>query len=208
MFIWDGRCISRPCTCLPFLVISMLSPEIFLSLTIFVARIGETSLETIRMVYVTRGHPYLSAGIGAVKVAIWLLSTGLVITNLDNLWGITAYIAGYGIGTVIGMQLEEKISIGSVVVRIITTETTSSLMERLSRMGYGLTRLEGSGCFSSSVTVLLTIVPRRKLGQLLDVLKREYPDVLFTVEDVRKASEGVRLFHGTRSRWLERFFGW
>ncbi|MCC7469197.1 MAG: hypothetical protein IT504_08415, partial [Burkholderiaceae bacterium] len=55
-----------------------------LPLTIFIARIVETSLETIRTVYVARGHKYLAAGIGVGKIAIWLLSTGLVLTNLDN----------------------------------------------------------------------------------------------------------------------------
>ena len=185
----------------------MFSPEI-LPLIIFVARIAETSLETIRTVYVARGHPYLAAGIGVVKVAIWLLSTGLVITNLGNLWGVVAYIAGYGIGTVIGMDIEDRISIGRVVVRIISASDPSPLMDRLSLMGYGITRLEGSGYFSSDVSVLLMVVPRGELPRLLDVLKEEHPDVLYTVEDVRKASETDRTFHGARSRWLTRFFGW
>jgi uncharacterized protein YebE (UPF0316 family) len=179
-----------------------------LPLVIFAARIGETSLETIRTVYVTRGHPYLAAGIGVVKVAIWLLSTGLVITNLDNFWGIVAYVAGYGIGTVIGMDIEDRISIVSVVVRIISAADPFPLMNHLSLMGFGITRIEGSGCFSSNVAVLLMVVPRRELPRLLAVLKQEYPDVLYTVEDVRKASDANRTYFGVRSGWLTRFFGW
>jgi uncharacterized protein YebE (UPF0316 family) len=186
----------------------MIPPELILPVTIFIAKIVETSLETIRTVYVTRGHKYLAAGIGVVKMAIWLLSTGLVLTNLDNIGGIIAYIAGYGIGTVLGMEIEDRISLGDVVVRIISVKDPQPLITRLSGMGYGITRLEGSGAFASSVAVLLMVVPRKALDQLVTLLRNEYPDLLYTVEDVRKASEGGKIFHGKESSWISRFFGW
>ncbi len=190
-------------------MISLVSPEILLPLTILIARIIETSLETIRMIYITRGHQYLAAGIGVVKVAIWLLSTGLVLTNLQNIAGIVAYIAGYGIGTIIGMELESRISIGSVVVRVISTKDPAPFMEKAAKMGYGMTRLHGTGYFSSSeVTVLLMVVPRIELGQLLNLITTDFPDLLFTVEDIRKASESGTLFYGRRGGWIARFFGW
>ena len=186
----------------------MTSPDILIPLTIFLARLAETSLETIRTVYISRGYQYLSAGVGVIKVAFWLLSTGLVLTNLNNIWGILAYITGYGVGTIIGMEIEERISIGNVVVRIISGKDPQSLMTRLKGMGYGVTRLEGSGYFSPEVSVLLMIVPRKELSLILEILKNEYPDLLYTVEDVRKASDGGKIFHGKRSKWLTRFFGW
>lgn len=190
-------------------MISITSPEVLLPLTILVARIIETSLETIRMIYITRGHQYLSAGIGMVKVGIWLLSTGLVLTNLSNIAGIVAYIAGYGIGTIIGMEIESRISIGSVVVRVISTKDPAPFMEKAAKMGYGMTRLHGTGYFSSSeVTVLLMVVPRIELSRLLTMITTDFPDLLFTVEDIRKASESGALFYGKHSRWIARFFGW
>lgn len=63
----------------------MTEPALWFPLIILVARIFETSLETIRTIYINRGHTNLAAGIGVIKVAIWLLSTGLVLTNLQNL---------------------------------------------------------------------------------------------------------------------------
>jgi uncharacterized protein YebE (UPF0316 family) len=185
----------------------MISPEI-LPLVIFVARVVETSLETIRMIYITRGHQYLAAGIGVIKVAIWLLSTGLVLTNLQNIAGIVAYIAGYGVGTIIGMELENRISIGSVVVRVISRGDPATFMEKAAGMGFGITRLEGSGYYDSAVAVLLMVLPRVELPRLLAVLHDDFPDLLFTVEDVRKASESGRIYYGKSSGWISRFFGW
>lgn len=185
----------------------MPDPSLLLPLIILVARIVETSLETIRTIYINRGHTNLAAGIGVVKVAIWLLSTGLVLTNLDNILGIIAYIAGYAIGTIIGMHLEEKISIGSVVVRVFVPDDPLPLMNKFGEMGYGITRLEGTGYLSSPVAILFMVVPRGELKALLAILKDQYPQLLYTVEDIRKGSEESRIFHGSRRPWWLRFFG-
>lgn len=180
---------------------------LLLSLVILVARIVETSLETIRTIYINRGHSHLAAGIGVVKVAIWLLSTGLVLTNLQNILGIFAYIAGYAIGTIIGMQIEERISIGSVVTWVFIPGDPLPLMKRFGEMGYGITRLEGTGYLSSPVAVLFMVVPRVELKALIKVLNEEYPHLLYTVEDIRKGSEESRIFHGKHTPWWLRFFG-
>jgi uncharacterized protein YebE (UPF0316 family) len=170
--------------------------DLALPAIILVARIVETSAETIRTVYVTRGHKYLASGIGAGKVAIWLLSTGLVLTNLANIPGILAYIAGYGIGTVAGMEIEDRISLGNVVVRIISPKDPEPLIEHVCRLGYGITRLAGSGRSTSQVSVLLMVVPRKELGQLLSLLQKNYPDLLFTVEDVRILHDHGPIYFG------------
>ncbi|OPX71244.1 MAG: hypothetical protein A4E38_01085 [Methanoregulaceae archaeon PtaB.Bin108] len=185
----------------------MTEPGLWLPLIILVARIVETSLETIRTIYINRGHTNLAAGIGVVKVAIWLLSTGLVLTNLQNLWGVLAYVAGYAIGTVIGMRLEERISIGSVVVRVFVPGDPLPVMNRFGGMGYGITRLDGTGYLSSEVALLFMVVPRANLKELLGILKNEYPHLLYTVEDIRKGSEESRIFHGRKKSLILRFFG-
>jgi uncharacterized protein YebE (UPF0316 family) len=176
-------------------------------LLILIARIVETSLETIRTIYIARGHADLAACIGIIKTGIWLLSTGLVLTNLSDYWNLFAYLAGYGIGTLLGMEIEKMISLGHVIVRLITPEDPQPLIVHLAGLGYGMTRIEGSGSFSNTVTIILMIVPRPELGRLLNILSKEYPAILYTVEDVRNITEGAKIFHhDTKSRILG-FFG-
>lgn len=176
-------------------------------LLILVARIVETSLETIRTIYIARGHANLAACIGITKTGIWLLSTGLVLTNLSDYWNLFAYLAGYGLGTLLGMEIEKMISLGHVIVRLITPDDPQPLIANLSGLGYGMTRIEGSGSFSNTVAIIFMIVPRPELGRLMVILSRDYPSVLYTVEDVRNIREGAKIFHhDTRSRILG-FFG-
>jgi hypothetical protein len=51
------------------------------------------------------------------------------------------------------------------------------------------------------------IVPRSELGRLLVVLSRNYPDVLYTVEDVRNIKEGAKIFHKDEKNRILGFFG-
>jgi hypothetical protein len=105
------------------------------------------------------------------------------------------------------MEIEKMISLGHVIVRLITSDDPHPLIVHLAGLGYGMTRIEGSGSFSNTVTIILMIVPRPELGRLLNILSKEYPAILYTVEDVRNIREGAKIFHhDTKSRILG-FFG-
>ena len=114
---------------------------------ILIARIVETSLETVRTIYINRGHANLSACIGIVKTGIWLLSTGIVLTNFSDYLNLFAYLAGYGIGTLLGMEIEKMISLGHVIVRLITAADPQPLITELATLGYGMTRIRHQGVF-------------------------------------------------------------
>ena len=173
---------------------------------ILIARIIEAALETLRTIYISKGHANLSACVGIVKTGIWLISTGLVITNLTDYWNLFAYLAGYGIGTLLGMQIENMISIGHVIVRLIAPGDAKDIVASLSTLGYGMTRIEGQGSFST-VTIIFMIVPRTELGRLLSVISKEYPDILYTIEDVRNIKDGARIFYKDPRRRILGFFG-
>ena len=55
-----------------------IAPEIFgmvtiIPLVILIARIAEAALETIRTIYISKGHANLAACVGIVKTGIWLI---------------------------------------------------------------------------------------------------------------------------------------
>ena len=176
-------------------------------MVILIARIFEAALETIRTIYISKGHANLAACVGIVKTGIWLISTGLVLTNLTDFWDLFAYLAGYGIGTLLGMQIENVISIGHVIVRLILPGDPEPIISNLSTLGYGMTRIEGQGSFTNTVSIIFMIVPRTELGRLLGVISKEYPDILYTIEDVRNIKDGARIFYKDPRRRILGFFG-
>jgi uncharacterized membrane-anchored protein YitT (DUF2179 family) len=99
------------------------------------------------------------------------------------------------------------ISIGHVIVRLITPEDPQPLITNLARLGYGMTRIEGHGSFSNTVAIIFMIVPRTELGRLLGIISKEYPDLLYTIEDVRNIKDGARIFYKDPRRRILSFFG-
>ena len=110
-------------------------------------------------------------------------------------------------GLVLGMQIENIISIGYVIVRLITPGDPQPLITHLSTLGYGMTRIEGTGGFSHTVNIIFMIVPRTELALLLGIISRDYPDLLYTIEDVRNIKDGARIFYKDPKRRILSFFG-
>jgi uncharacterized protein YebE (UPF0316 family) len=51
---------------------------------IFLARVIDVSLGTIRVIFVSRGYKLLAAAAGFWEVLIWLLAIGQIMKNLSN----------------------------------------------------------------------------------------------------------------------------
>ena len=70
-----------------------------------------------------------------------------------------------------------------------------------------MTRIEGSGSFTHTVSIIFMIVPRMELSQLLQILSKEYPDLLYTIEDVRNVKVGAKIFYKDPKSRILSFFG-
>jgi uncharacterized protein YebE (UPF0316 family) len=163
---------------------------VVLPLLIFCARICDVSLGTIRVIFVSRGYRYLAPVLGFFEISIWLMAIGQIMRNLNNWTAYLAYAAGFALGTYVGISLEERLSIGTVIVRVITKRDCTPLIDRLKRENYGITLHDAEGA-DGPVTILFTIVNRQDLPHVVGIIKEFNPHAFYSVEDVRHASEGV-----------------
>jgi uncharacterized protein YebE (UPF0316 family) len=170
------------------------SPEIFayviLPVLIFCARICDVTLGTIRVIFISKGIKYLAPIIGFFEVIIWLLAIGQVMNNLTSIVSYLAYGAGFAAGTYVGMVIEEKISIGLVIVRIITRDDPTPLLQCLRSGNYGVTSIDGEGS-TGPVKVIFTIVRRQDLSRVIGIIKQFNPKAFYSVEEVKSVAEGV-----------------
>ena len=114
---------------------SVITPGVFafviVPVLIFLARVCDMSLDTIRVIFMSKGIQYLPAVIGFFEVIIWLVAIGQVMNNLTNVVCYIAYGAGFATGTIVGMAIEERLSLGLTSVRIITKEDPGGLVQLL-----------------------------------------------------------------------------
>jgi uncharacterized protein YebE (UPF0316 family) len=181
---------------------SLITPEIFafviVPVLIFLARVCDMSLDTIRVIFVSKGIRYLPAIVGFFEVIIWLVAIGQVMNNLTNVVCYLAYGAGFATGTIIGMAIEERLSLGLAIVRIITDEDPAGLIRVLRSHDYGVTVLDAEGG-KGRVKVIFTIIKRQDLQHVVAIIKNFNPDAFYSVEDVKAVAEGVFPSHNSHA---------
>lgn len=163
---------------------------ILIPVLIFLARIGDQSIGTLRIIFVSKGYKVIGPLLGFFEVIIWLLAIGQIMQHLNNVWCYLAYGAGFATGNYIGMLLEERISLGTVLVRVIPKKDTTALVKTLIGEGFGVTHFDAEGA-KGPVKIVLTIVKRKQLPLVTGIINQHNPNAFFTIEEIKRVSEGV-----------------
>lgn len=164
--------------------------SLILPLIIFLARITDVSIGTIRVILISRGSRFISAGLGFFEVLIWLVVTGQVMQNLESPLSFIAYAAGFAAGNFVGVTIEGKMALGFVLVRIVAQHDATKLAEHLRGDNYGVTMQEALGA-QGEVKLLFTVVARKDLNKIVSTVQKFNPKAFMTIEDVRGVSDGV-----------------
>ena len=161
-----------------------------LPLLIFLARIADVSIGTVRIIFVSRGLKYLAPIVGFFEVLIWLLAMGQIMKNLSSPICYIAYAGGFAMGNFVGMWMVEKLSMGVVIVRIVTKMDATELVERMKSADYGVTCIDGYGT-TGQVKVIFTIVSRREVKRLTDMINQFNPQAFYSIEEVNSVEKGI-----------------
>lgn len=161
----------------------------WLALAIFLLRIGDVSLGTVRTISIFRGHRVLAAFIGFFEVLIWLTAVGQVLRHLDHWYLVIAYAGGFAAGNIVGIAVEAALAMGDAVVRVISPNREVHLAQVLRTADYFVTDLEGHGEKALPVEVLFVVTKRRNLARLVALIEKADPFAFCTVEDVRRVRE-------------------
>jgi uncharacterized protein YebE (UPF0316 family) len=148
-------------------------------------------METIRVIYISRGIKYLAPIIAFFEIVIWLLAMEVVMQDLANIANFMAFALGFAIGTYVGLVIEEKLSIGMVILRIVTTdESNEEIVSFMESENYGITTLDATGS-RGSVKMILSLVNRTDVTRITQHIQATNPHAFFSIEDVRYVNQGV-----------------
>jgi len=180
---------------------------VILPLLIFFSRIVDVTLDTLRIVFISKGDKYYAPILGFFEVLIWLIAITRIMQNLDNVACYIAYAAGFAAGNYIGLIIEERLAFGVQMFRIITQKEATSLIKSLSEKGYGVTSIEAKGN-SGLVHVIFSVVKRTESQKIIELINRFNPNAFYSIEDVRHINENNEpLKKGSNKsiiRWLRK----
>ena len=122
-------------------------------LYIFICKILENSIGTLRMIIVSNGKKIEGAILNFILSFIWIISTSLVVLN-NNIYKILIFAIGSLIGSYMGSILEEKIALGNNMLFVVSKEYKK------------ISKLENTYLINKDI--LMIMVKRKKRKEIID----------------------------------------
>jgi uncharacterized protein YebE (UPF0316 family) len=172
--------------------------DIFLeALLIFGLRVLGIAVSTLSTLMTVQGRKVYAVAAGFVSSLVYVIAIGKVVANLNNVWNIIAYSAGFAGGTLVGMMLDQRMALGFAEVRFISTEGGQDLADTLREAGFGVTELQGQGRVEV-VDVIAVLIPRKEVKNVLKIAKSVDEDAIVTVSEPRLVQRGYWHPNGCR----------
>jgi uncharacterized protein YebE (UPF0316 family) len=169
---------------------TLLNPQAWLfALMIFALRVGDMSLDTLRLLFVVRGRKLISWVFGFVQSVIFVVAITSVLNDLKNVLNIIGYAAGFATGNVVGMLIEERLAIGHVLLSIISSRRGAAVVEALRTAGFAVTEIPARGR-DGVVTLLNVNVLRKQAERVRQLVNTADPEAFITADDIRPVRRG------------------
>jgi uncharacterized protein YebE (UPF0316 family) len=161
---------------------------------IFVLRVINMALDTLRIRMMARGKKGLAFVFGVVETLIFVYTLSSVFEDIDNWINTLAYAFGFATGSVVGMWLEERMAVGYIHLRVISPNHGLELAHTLRDRGFAVTEYEGRGR-DGAVVILSLSVKRKNANKVRAIVEQEDENAFITSEDlqpVRRGFWGIR----------------
>ena len=162
---------------------------VLIAILIFLCRVMDVSLGTLRMLYMVRGHKYIAGTIGFFEVSIFLWAISSVVGKSGNWMNFIAYGLGFAAGTILGITIEEKLAPGNLNVTIFSREQFREIAEALRDMGFGVTETLGRGK-GGMLEILNSIIYRKDFPMLLETVRQIDPEAFITSDQMNFVNRG------------------
>lgn len=163
---------------------------VLLPILIFLARIVDVSIATIRILFLSKGIKGWTTLMAFFEILIWLLAMTQIMKNLSNPVCYIAYAGGFATGTYVGMMIEEKLAFGKVLVQVISPLDVSPLIKRFEVDNIGVTKVRAEGV-KGGVHILYSVVDRSSLNSIKKCILSFDPKAFYLVHEIKYSNKGI-----------------
>lgn len=159
-------------------------------LLVFLARVLDVSLGTIRTISIIQGRTVLAFFLGFIEISVWIGVISAVIGKVqaNPVLGVF-YALGFATGNVVGITIERRLAMGSIVIKIMARESAGELASTIRKMGFGVTEFQGTG-MTGTVTELYIVCARKQFSGIMKEVRKIDPDAFFVTEAVGTLGSG------------------
>lgn len=161
-------------------------------LKIFIARIMDVSIGSLRIIYLGKGKSKIAFLCGFFEVFIWFLVAKDALNSANNSWWIViSYSLGYAVGTYVGSYMSEVFVKGNFGVQVVTSKQNHEMIDTLRKEGYAVTVVEVQGKEEKSGKYLLMIeIKKHRFEQLSKLIKSMDEKAFITVNETKYVQNG------------------
>ena len=175
----------------------------FLPLLIFLARICDVTLGTLRIIFISKGMKGIAPVVAFFEVLIWIIVIGELLSHANNLFAYVCYAGGYATGSFVGMYVEERLALGIQLLQIYTKKPAQELVRELNQANFGATVIQGEGV-NGPVSIVQTVVSRKSLSKVERMINQFDPEVFYVLSDTKTVQRGIFPIIGPRKFRMER----
>lgn len=160
-----------------------ITSHIIVPILIFLSRVIDVSLGTVRIILVSKSFKVYAAFLGFFEVLIWIVAIGQLMGDVTNMTTYLAYALGFAVGTYVGMMIEEKMAIGTLLLQVISRDHKQELLDVLRIKGVKAYDIHARGK-DGEVGIIYVIVTRKNYRKVATSITRIDPHAFFAVEDI------------------------
>jgi uncharacterized protein YebE (UPF0316 family) len=164
-------------------------PALLIPPLIFLLRTIDLSLSTLRTLAIARGKRLPAWVLGFGQSLLFVTAIVWTLENLGNPINLLAFALGFASGNVAAIQIENWLAPGHSLLRILSREQGPAIAQSLYASGYGATELDGQSP-QGPVTLILSYLPRKKVGAASRRIAEVDPSASITVEHVTQLRGG------------------
>ena len=171
-------------------LLSTITPDVLIGgLVIFILRLIDMTLDTLRLLFVVRGKRVIVWILGVITNTIYIVAISNVLTGKNHPFTILCYAVGYATGNILGMRLEERLAIGFREINVISKNKGHDIANALRDLGYGVTEIDGQG-MAGTVAIVKTNVKRKQSKEVRKIIEEIDSEAFITEDDFNPVNSG------------------
>ncbi len=162
--------------------------KILTYLAIFIAKIIENTLSTLRLIVVAKGKKLFGAILQFIIAFVWVITTGIVVVNIkDDPLKIVFFAFGSLIGSYLGSYIEEKIALGNDMIKVIVDKDNCEKIYNALSEKYLVTSINGKKK-NQDIAILCIIAKKKERSKLISIIQKLDKEAIITIEAIKNVS--------------------
>ncbi len=163
-------------------------------LKIFLCRILDVSLMTVRTILTVKEKSFFASLVGFLEVFIWYVVVREALATTGPVLPIAvSYAGGFACGTYVGSKIAKKFIRGNEVIQVVTTGKNDELVKELRSRGYGVSVVDVKPSeFSDEKYMLFVEVQKNAVGKTYSLINKLDPKAFIIIQETKHVINGYK----------------